>query len=78
MGILIKKGEDKNIEQTINIEENLAAPIAEGQKLGEIIYTLDGKELGRTNIVAETGVEKKTFFSIASYVYQNWFSMLRI
>ena len=78
VGILIKKGEDKNIEQTINIEENLAAPIAEGQKLGEIIYTLDGKELGRTNIVAETGVEKKTFFSIASYVYQNWFSMLRI
>ena len=78
VGILIKKGEDKNIEQTINIEENLAAPIAEGQKVGEIIYTLDGKELGRTNIVAETGVEKKTFFSIASYVYQNWFSMLRI
>ena len=77
VGILIKKGEDKNIEQTINIEENLAAPIAEGQKLGEIIYTLDGKELGRTNIVAETGVEKKTFFSIAAYVYQNWFSMLR-
>ena len=77
VGILIKKGEDKNIEQTINIEENLAAPIAEGQKVGEIIYTLDGKELGRTNIVAETGVEKKTFFSIADYVYQNWFSMLR-
>ena len=77
VGILIKKGEDKNIEQTINIEENLAAPIAEGQKVGEIIYTLDGKELGRANIVAETGVEKKTFFSIADYVYQNWFSMLR-
>ena len=77
VGILVKKGEDKNIEQTIRLEENLAAPIAEGQKVGEIVYTLNGEEVGRTNIVAETSVEKKTFFSIASYVYRNWFTMLR-
>ena len=78
VGVLLKKGEDKNIEQTVNIEENLSAPIAQGQKVGEVIYTLNGEEVGRTNVIAETGVEKKTFFSIASYVYRNWFSMLRI
>ena len=78
VGILVRKGEDKDIEQTINLEENLAAPIYEGQKVGEIIYTLNGKEVGRTNIVAETSVEKKTFFSMTSYVYRNWFTMLRI
>ena len=78
VGVLLKKGEDKNIEQTVNIEENLSAPIAHGQKVGEVIYTLNGEEVGRTNVIAETGVEKKTFFSIASYVYRNWFSMLRI
>ena len=76
VGILVKKGEDKNIEQTINLEENLSAPIVEGQKVGEIVYTLNGEEVGRTNIVAESSVEKKTFFSIASYVYRNWFTML--
>ena len=78
VGILIKKGEDKNVEQTINLTENLTAPIAEGQKLGEIIYTLNGEEVGRTNIVAQSSVERKTFFSISSYVYRNWFSMFRI
>lgn len=78
VGILVKKGEDKNIEQTINLEENLSAPIVEGQKVGEIVYTLNGEEVGRTNIVAESSVEKKTFFSIASYVYRNWFTMLRV
>ena len=78
VGVLLKKGEDKNIEQTVNIEENLSAPIVQGQKVGEVIYTLNGEEVGRTNVIAETGVEKKTFFSIASYVYRNWFSMLRI
>ena len=78
VGFLLKKGEDKNIEQTINVEENIMAPINEGQKVGEVVYTLNGEELGRTNIVAEKTVEKKTFFSIATHVYQNWFSMFRI
>ena len=78
VGVLLKKGEDKNVEQTVNIEENLSAPIAQGQKVGEVIYTLNGEEVGRTNVIAETGVDKKTFFSIVSYVYRNWFSMLRI
>ena len=78
VGVLLKKGEDKNIEQTVNIEENIVAPISAGQKVGEIIYTLNGKEVGKTNVVAETTVEKKTFFNITSYVYQNWFSMFRV
>ena len=78
VGVLLKKGEDKNIEQTISVEESLYAPIVQGQKVGEVIYTLNGKEVGKTNIIAETGVEKKTFFSIASYTYRNWFSMLRL
>lgn len=77
VGLLLKKGEDKNIEQTINLEENISAPIAQGQKVGEIVYTLNGVEVGRTNIVAESSVEKKTFFTLAAYVYRNWFTMLR-
>ena len=78
VGSLIKKGEDKDIEQTVNIQENLIAPINEGQKVGEVSYCLNGKEIGKTNIVAEKSVEKKSFFSIATYIYQNWFTMFRI
>lgn len=78
VGLLLKKGDDKNIEQTVNISENLTAPIYEGQKVGEVVYILNGEEVGRSNVVAETTVEKKTFFSIASYVYRNWLTMLRI
>lgn len=78
VGVLVKKGYDKDIEQTVNISENLTAPIYEGQKVGEVVYTLNGQEVGRSNVVAETTVEKNTFFSIASYVYRNWLTMLRI
>lgn len=77
VGILLKKGEDKNVEQTINIDESITAPIYEGQKVGEIVFTLNNEEVGRTNIIAEKTVEKKTFFSISAYVYMNWFNVLK-
>ena len=77
VGVLLKKGEDKHIEQTVNIEGNIVAPISTGQKVGDIMYTLNGKEVGKTNIVVETTVEKKTFFNITSYICRNWFSMFR-
>ena len=78
VGVLLKKGEDKNIEQTVNIEENIVALVQEGKKVGEVVYSLNGEEIGRSNVVAEKTIEKKTFFTIASYVYKKWFTMLRI
>ncbi len=77
VGILLKKGEYKNVSQTINLDENISAPVYEGQKVGEIVFTLNNQEVGRTNIIAEKTVEKKTFFSISAYVYMNWFNVLK-
>ena len=77
VGLLIKKGEGDAIEQTVTLNENLVAPLSEGQKIGEVIYTLNGKEIGKANIVTETLVEKKTFLTLATHIYQNWFSLLR-
>lgn len=76
-GILIKKGQGKEIEQRIQIEASLSAPIYERQKVGEVIFSLEGKEIGRTNIVANRTIDKKTFFSILSYTYEKWFCLLR-
>ena len=41
VGTLIEKGKDKEIEQTIRIDENISAPIYANQKLGEITFTLN-------------------------------------
>ena len=40
-GIIIKKGDDKNIEQTITIDENILAPVQKGQKLGTATYSIN-------------------------------------
>ncbi len=40
-GTLIEKGNDKNIEQNLTLEENISAPISAGQKFGEVTFTLN-------------------------------------
>lgn len=77
VGILIQKGQDKEIEQTIRIEENITAPIYAGQKFGEVVYTLDGKEIGKSNIITNVTIQKKTFSNLLSYICKNWLCLLR-
>ncbi len=77
-GVLIDKGQDKNIEQTITFAENISAPIQQGEILGSITYQLNGEEVGKVNLIAENAVQKNTAFNMIEYVYSKWFSLFRI
>lgn len=76
-GVLIQKGQDKNIQQVMELPEILQAPITQGQAIGSITYTLDGKEIGKVNIVAEKTIEKNSAFNMLESIYSKWFSLLR-
>ena len=77
VGVLLQKGEDKNIEQEIQLEENISAPIEEGQKLGEVRYVLEGETLATCNLVATEKVDKTNLFSMSKAVCYNWLNLLR-
>lgn len=77
-GVLVQKGQDKNIQQVMELPETLQAPITQDQTIGSITYTLDGKEIGKINIVAEKTVEKNSVFNMLESIYSKWFSLLRI
>lgn len=56
-------GEDfSKVEKEIMLEENLEAPVMEGDVLGYLVYKLDGEELGRVAIIAAGDVAKAGFF----------------
>jgi D-alanyl-D-alanine carboxypeptidase (penicillin-binding protein 5/6) len=76
-GTLIKKGEDKNIEEIINIDSNISAPIYKGQKLGEITYTLNGNIISTVNLVAENDVKKLSISNMFDKLFLAWFKLLR-
>lgn len=77
VSILIKKGQDSNIIQNVNIKENLCAPIQKGEVLGTITFTLNGEELESVNLIAQNDVLKNSFLGITASIYSKWFNMLR-
>ncbi len=77
-GVLIEKGQDKDIEQTLELPDMVTAPVKQGDVLGSITYRLNGEEVGKVDIVAKETVEKNSTFNMIEYVYSKWFSLLRI
>lgn len=75
--VILKKGQENNIEQKVEIPTSLLAPIEKGQKIGEAIYTLNGETISTVNLVADTEVQKQNLFNIATYLYKMWFNLLR-
>lgn len=76
-GILIKKGQNKDVVQTVQLPDNINAPVSAGQILGNITYSLNGTEISKVNIVAEKSVDKNTAFNMIEHVVFNWFSLFR-
>ncbi len=76
-GVLIKKGQDKDIAQVIVLPDVLSAPVSDYQVLGSVSYNLIGNEVCKVNIVCDSSVEKISGFNMIESVYSKWFSLLR-
>lgn len=76
-GVLMKKGTENNVVQSVQLEEKLSAPITKGQKIGTVTYTLDGNLIQSIDIVAETDVKKESLMNVAAYIYERWFCLSR-
>ena len=68
-----EKGANSELEQEIIIFENLVAPIAQNQPLGEIIYKYEGKEIGRSNLIAEEPINRAGFIDTITRLWGIWF-----
>ena len=76
-GVLIQKGQNKDIVQSVQLTDSINAPVYAGQVLGDVTYSLNGNEIGKVNIVAEKSVGNNTAFNMIEHVFFNWLSLLR-
>ena len=76
-GSLIKKGDSKNIQQEISINEDICAPINKGDVLGNVNFYIDGNLISTVNLIAETEVPKKNLINTFEYISSLWFNVLR-
>ena len=49
------------VERTVEMEESVPAPVKKGDTVGAIVYTLEGNEIGRTDILAGEDIEEASF-----------------
>ena len=55
---LIKKGQEKNVSCSLELAEDLEAPVYEGQVIGSISLVLDGEEIAQYDVHAAEAVDR--------------------
>lgn len=75
--VLMSNGSNKDVTQEIKLDDTFNAPILEGQKLGEVEFSINGNVVSTVNLVANKSSDKLSFGSITKFVMNKWFNMLR-
>ena len=75
--VLIKKGDTGNISQNVVINENISAPIKQGEVLGKIEYKSGEEIIIEKKLIAESDIEKSSLWNITTNLYLKWFNMCR-
>lgn len=68
--LTLPKGEKDKVKRTVTIEESVPAPVAKGDKVGTISFTLNEEEVASFDILAADDVEQKTFSSVFSLIWK--------
>lgn len=77
VGKVMKKKEDGNVEQEVIINGDIIAPIKKGDVLGNVFYRVNGEEVASVELVADSSVEKLSFFNMGKRVVKKWFYLFR-
>ncbi|AOY77092.1 D-alanyl-D-alanine carboxypeptidase family protein [Clostridium formicaceticum] len=70
LSILVKKGEESKVKKEMIIPQSVKAPIMQGEKIGEVIVTLEGKEVGKVDIIGEETIESASIIDILTRMFQ--------
>jgi D-alanyl-D-alanine carboxypeptidase len=77
LNLVLPKGQQKNLQKKVVSEGSVTAPVAEGQKCGELIVLKDGQEIGKVALVAEKAVAKASFLRVMHDLLGNLFSLAK-
>lgn len=58
LSYLVKKGHSLDVKKEIILPSYISAPISKNTKIGEIIYKVGEKEIGRVNLVVKKNINK--------------------
>lgn len=68
--VMVQKGKEREIDQEIEINKDLKAPIKKGEKIGELKVYRDQMQIGSVNIVAAADIDR------ANIIVRLWRSLI--
>jgi D-alanyl-D-alanine carboxypeptidase (penicillin-binding protein 5/6) len=72
MNVLVLKGEEANLEKETVLPGDITAPVAGGEKVGELIVRQNGEILGIVDLVAGETVNKAGILLMLKRVLLDW------
>jgi D-alanyl-D-alanine carboxypeptidase (penicillin-binding protein 5/6) len=72
LGVVMKKGEKSDAYTKQITFKECKAPVKKGQVLGAVVIYKDGKEVGRTSIVAANDIGKAGFWKMFKRTVDSW------
>ena len=67
--LLLPKGKQDEITQTVEINENIEAPVLVGDVIGSVKFMLDGKQIGELPLYSANEVERVTFLNAFGLIF---------
>ncbi len=72
---VVTKDKKGKVTRQVRLEEGLSAPVDAGQKAGEIVFELEGNEIGRLDAITSAHVAKAGYFKIYFNLFKEWITM---
>lgn len=69
---VVSKESASSIERKVEVDKKISAPLAKGDKVGIVSYTLNGEVIHEDDIIVASGVEKMTYFGLISRLLQSF------
>lgn len=70
--ILVEKGSKNEVSKDIKLDKEIQAKVKKGDRLGEIVASKGGKEVGKVDIVAQTDVPKAGLSGFLGRSFKMW------
>ncbi|MDR1688527.1 MAG: D-alanyl-D-alanine carboxypeptidase [Clostridiales bacterium] len=70
---LIGKSNSIDMQSHLEVLDAISAPCPAGSKAGEIVYTFDGKEVGRSDLITTEDIKRVTLPEMMQRLFYRWF-----
>jgi D-alanyl-D-alanine carboxypeptidase (penicillin-binding protein 5/6) len=73
VNMLAPKGKHVVLDGEVIINEALSAPVAQGHIAGEVIYTWEGEEVGRSQLIIPSDIPRASAGDMIGRIFTRWF-----